>query len=547
MKKTLLLFLSVFVYLISNAQLVESSMLKAAESGDIEAQKYVAKKFYTGRGPNRVEQNYEKSYQWFVRAAEQGDAESQYFLATDDELRHLVNRSPRKSEYWLGAAADNGHLLALDEYGELLFNEGKYEDAMPYLLKAANQGSHTSHYILAVMHIQGLGINKNEEIATKGFQYVTKSFEEISSDKGAWNSFQDKTRNLLTFNALRSYEWLAKIYYKKDYTVAVSNINKAIELAKKNNYKNNFYVELLDTRATIYLFNDDNAKCQKDWEEILTIFPNYASEANTFLSNVMTGNVDYLVPDSKLNNENTLAIIIANENYKRVPNVPHAINDGKVIMKYMNRTFGIPEENIEYLEDASLNDIKYAIANVSQKCEGFKDKYSVIVYYAGHGVPDEKSSEAFLLPIDGFGTDPSTGLALEDFYNSLSKLSAKSVVVLLDACFSGTKRDGGMLMASRGITIKPKIQVPDGKLIVLSATSDDQTAFPIEEQKHGLFTYTLLRKIQETEGNITWGELADFVSETVKLKSVDLIGKLQSPTVSVSSSLKDSWRSIKIK
>ncbi len=104
-----------------------------------------------------------------------------------------------------------------------------------------------------------------------------------------------------------------------------------------------------------------------------------------------------------------------------------------------------------------------------------------------------------------------------------------------------------MLMATRGITIKPKMHVPDGKLIILSATSNDETAFPIDNQHHGLFTYTLLRKIQETGGNITWGELADYVTETVKSRSIDLNGKLQSPTVSVSPSLRESWRNLRIR
>lgn len=554
MKKLLLIFLSVFAYFTSNAQLVEFSLLKAAESGDVDAQKYVATKYYNGRGSNKIGQNYEKAYQWFVRAAEQGDSESQYFLATDEQLRHLVNSSVRSTEYWLGAAANNGHRLAIDQYGELLYNKGKYKEAMPFLLQAANQGSPNSHYILAIMHIKGQGTNVNEEIATKEFQYVTASFEQISSDKKIWNGFQEKTQNYLSLIAIKSYEWLAKIYSKDNYSSSesninssVSNINKAIELAKKNNYNNNLYVKLLDTRATVYLFNDDNNKCKKDWDEIIKIYPNYASEVNTFLTSVMTGNVDYLVPNSKIDNDNTLAIIIANENYKRVPNVPHAINDGIIFKKYINKTFGVPEENIEYLEDASLNDIKYALTSVSQKCDGFKDRYSVILYYAGHGVPDEKSGEAFLLPVDGFGTDPSSGLNLDDFYATLSEMPAKSIVVLLDACFSGAKRDGGMLMATRGITIKPKMHVPDGKLIVLSATSNDETAFPIEQQKHGLFTYTLLRKIQESGGDITWGELADYVTETVKNRSIDLNGKLQSPTVSVSSSMKEIWRDLKLR
>lgn len=272
-----------------------------------------------------------------------------------------------------------------------------------------------------------------------------------------------------------------------------------------------------------------------------------AESSESILAAAFGDNIDFAVPVTSIISPYTCAILIANENYKRVPVVPYAINDGLVFKKYLTSTFGIQENNIEYIEDASLNDIKYAINNIYQKCLSAPEQYSVIVYYAGHGVPDEKTAEAFLLPIDGFGTDSSSGLSLDDLYASLSEIPAKSIIVLLDACFSGAKRDGGMLMATRGITIKPKMHVPDGKLIVLSATSNDETAFPIEQQKHGLFTYTLLRKIQETGGDITWGELADYVTETVKSRSIDLNGKLQTPTVSVSQSIKDTWKNIKLR
>lgn len=129
----------------------------------------------------------------------------------------------------------------------------------------------------------------------------------------------------------------------------------------------------------------------------------------------------------------------------------------------------------------------------------------------------------------------------------MREISIIDCLVLLDACFSGTRRDGGMLLATRGISITPKIQVLYGNLIITSATPDDQTAIPHENPKHGLFTYTLLRKTQETGESITLGELADYVTETVKNQSIDIIGKLQSPTVTISSFLKESWRSLKLK
>lgn len=302
-----------------------------------------------------------------------------------------------------------------------------------------------------------------------------------------------------------------------------------------------------EDKGILFLMEGKVDMAKKMWNKTMEISPSYAMQSTSELARAMNKSIDCGIPACNETNPNCYAIIIANENYKRVPNVPYAINDGKIFNRYLTTTLGIPENNIEYLEDASLNDIKYALSNISQRCDAFKDQMSVIIYYAGHGVPDDKTSEAYLLPVDGFGTDPSSGFNLDDLYSTLSSMPAKSIVVLLDACFSGAKRDGGMLMATRGITIKPKMHVPEGRLIVLSATSNDETAFPIEEQKHGLFTYTLLRKIQETGGNISWGELTDYVTETVKSRSIDLNGKLQTPTVSVSASMKDIWRNFKLR
>lgn len=70
-------------------------------------------------------------------------------------------------------------------------------------------------------------------------------------------------------------------------------------------------------------------------------------------------------------------------------------------------------------------------------------------------------------------------------------MKLNQAVVFLDACFSGANRDGGMIVAARGVAIKPKEAKPasSGNTVVFSATSDEETAFPYKAQKHGLFTY----------------------------------------------------------
>lgn len=513
-------------------------IITAAEKGDQKAQRYLVINYLEGR--NGFKKNVEEAYKWAQILAENGDEEAQYLLASDETLKPYVENKGKGQVFWLEQAAIHSQPNALEDYGVYLFQNKEYNKAIPFLRKAAMDASSLySLYLLAKIDHEGLGVKQDIETAMQEYGAVTYLSETIEG-------IDDSHSYIIPDFVFDAYNKVARYRAEqKDFQGALENINKALNKTKWN--KNTLqYVSLLDTRGTIYLFSEQSKKCNEDWNQILNLYPDYIHEANTFLTNVMTGNVDYLIPETNHISSHTYALVIANENYKRVPNVPHAINDGLIFKKYANKTFGIPNENIEYLEDASLNDIKYAINNLSQKCEASPNNLSLIIYYAGHGVPDENSSEAYLLPTDGFGTDPSSGLNLSDFYQQLSSMKANSVIVILDACFSGAKRDGGMLMATRGITIKPKFNIPDGKLIIFSATSDDQTAFPIEEQKHGLFTYTLLKKIQETEGNISWGELSDFVSETVKTKSIDLNGKLQSPTVSVSASIKDTWRNIRI-
>lgn len=245
--------------------------------------------------------------------------------------------------------------------------------------------------------------------------------------------------------------------------------------------------------------------------------------------------------------ENTFVVIIANENYQEVSKVPYTINDGEIFAEYCKKTLGIPESNISLVKDATANNMKREIRWLTQILEQFKGEAQAIVYYAGHGIPDESTKDSYLLPVDGYGDDPTTGYSLNELYKTLNSVPSKSTVVFLDACFSGAQRDGGMLASARGVAIKAKPTAPLGNMVVFSAAQGDETAYPYKEQNHGLFTYYLLKKLQESEGNITLGELSDYITDQVGKKSIIVNRKSQTPTVSVSSSLKGNWKELKLK
>jgi len=117
---------------------------------------------------------------------------------------------------------------------------------------------------------------------------------------------------------------------------------------------------------------------------------------------------------------------------------------------------------------------------------------------------------------------------------------------LLDACFSGGARNKG-LVAARGVRVKPKGGSLTGKLVVFSASSGDQSSLPYKDQSHGMFTYYLLKKLKDSNGDTTYGELADYLTRQVGLKSVTENNKEQNPSTSISYELQNSWRYLKMK
>jgi len=84
----------------------------------------------------------------------------------------------------------------------------------------------------------------------------------------------------------------------------------------------------------------------------------------------------------------------------------------------------------------------------------------VFIYYSGHGAPDPRTGDAYLVPYDG---DPSfienTGYSLKKLYDTLGKLPSKEIVVILDSCFSGA--GGRRSCCQRGETARNDDQHDD--------------------------------------------------------------------------------------
>ena len=279
-----------------------------------------------------------------------------------------------------------------------------------------------------------------------------------------------------------------------------------------------------------------------------------ASDANVNIQrSSLTAEVDKNIPQSDVSNDKRYALIIGNEDYtSKQPglstefNVAFAVNDAQIFKEYVQKTMGVPEQNITLITDATSGQMKQEIMRYSKIIEGLKGKGEFVFYYAGHGLPDEVTKTPYIMPTDVSSSNLTEAVDLFDLYKKISNANPAKATFYLDACFSGGGRDAG-LVAARAVKIKPKTEEITGNLVIFAATNEEQTALPYAEKRHGMFTYHVLKAFQDSKGELTYSELDAFLDEKMNVTSLTINKKEQTPSVLVGSSVKSNWGSWSIK
>lgn len=502
--------------------------------------------------------DYEKAIIWAKKAANNGETRAYIALgASYMQLKQYSEAMP-----WLKKAVDNNDIQAFYWLGIYYIIQKNDQEAFKWIKKAAEKGDVNSCLELGSCYDFGIGVEKNiyeainwyKKANEKGNEFAasslcsayyklgnyteTKKWAEIAITQKEGNFVGHRILALLNMYGLGTQQ-------NKD--KAFEFISKAIDEAKQ---KGEPMPNTLDAEGELYLANNDISKAREIYNTILKETPDFYAQTETKLSKFMKehkgDDVDINIPIANNMSNLTFAVIISNEKYQMEKPVQYAENDGKIFTEYCKKALGLPEKNVHFITNATLNNIKHEIKWLQDVIAVYNGDAKVIFYYAGHGIPDEQNKSAYLLPIDGYGSDVTTGYALEDLYKALGCLPSKAVTVFLDACFSGAKRDGDMLASARGVAIKVKQNYPTGNMVVFTAAQGDETAYPYKEEGHGLFTYYLLKKLQETKGDVTLGELGDYIKTQVERQSIVTNGKLQSPAILSASSIGNSWKEWKL-
>jgi len=304
----------------------------------------------------------------------------------------------------------------------------------------------------------------------------------------------------------------------KDITFSISTNNRVNDLININfNIQEERPQFSINEKITLEI-----EKTQKQLKQI--VFAGKNIEKQIEYSDDLSIDIEQNIPISNKSSKNALAIIFGIENYRNVSNVNFAFRDATIMKEYFSNTIGIPKEQIYFRanDEVTLGEFRKIFSkNGWLDKRVIENKTDIYFYYAGHGAPAIKEEKAFLIPFDGDPNYPvQTGYSLEAVFENLSKLNANSVTVFLDACFTGANRENEMLLAgARPVSIQLKNNYVNN-VTVFSATSNNEISSSYPKNKHGLFSYFLMKGMQgkadtNKDNKLTINELFDYTKKNV--------------------------------
>ena len=232
--------------------------------------------------------------------------------------------------------------------------------------------------------------------------------------------------------------------------------------------------------------------------------------------------------------QHDIAVIIGNADYRKagrdIPNVVPAYADAESFRQYARTALGIREGNILFVKDATTADL-VSLFGTETNHRGKIYNWTrpglsnVYVYYAGHGAPAGADGSAFLVPSNAEAdTIELTGYRLSTLYGNLGKIPAKSITVVLEACFSGRSEAGSLVSNASPVFLSEETLAVPGNIKVVAAGGPRQIASWEEDKSNSLFTKYYLTGLSGVadkapfgngDGQVSEGELRQYLDQTL--------------------------------
>jgi len=140
------------------------------------------------------------------------------------------------------------------------------------------------------------------------------------------------------------------------------------------------------------------------------------------------------------------ALIIANNDYQKVPKLDTPETDGRAIEKVLRTKYGFKTKLL-------LNGTRYQILSaLNQLRAELSEDDNLLIYYAGHGELDKVNMRGHWLPVDADGDNTANWISTVALTDILNSMSTKHVLVVSDSCYSGAMTRSSIARLDAGLS-----------------------------------------------------------------------------------------------
>jgi formylglycine-generating enzyme required for sulfatase activity len=226
-------------------------------------------------------------------------------------------------------------------------------------------------------------------------------------------------------------------------------------------------------------------------------------------------------------NPNAIGVVIGIGKYLHhaVPEVKFAEEDANSVRAMLTETLGYDASRV-FLRmggDASYAGL-HSFFQELLKPQVIASQSDVFVFYSGHGMPnnerDPGKQRVFLVPWDydpQLEPSPENAMDVEELREILRSLGARSVTLVLDACFTGQSEAGPVRKGKAFVRFPDAMMTAPG--IAQIAAGGNVTTWD-EKNRHGVLTYYFLRGLRgegaDEQGQVTFASLKAFFNRATQ-------------------------------
>ncbi len=217
-----------------------------------------------------------------------------------------------------------------------------------------------------------------------------------------------------------------------------------------------------------------------------------------------------------------VALVIGVETYRNtsLPVARFAAADAQRFADYAEWGLGVPADRIALLTDnrATSGAVLAEIRGTLMRAQQEGPIGAVYVFFSGHGLDIDGEPHLLAYDYDQFAAELTT-ISTSELVDWVEANDPKSITLFVDACFSGSARDGGTVLAdAKGLRAGTGFTNPlDDRVAVLTGASNAGLSMSLPGIGQGAFSYVLMRGLEgEADANgdraITLAELEEWTA-----------------------------------